>query len=647
MGTIANKINKVKNTKDKIKTITNLSTLNAITSETIFKDYPKQILKEYVKIINNGTDELYTNFPKVEDEGTKLELDTEKGPLKMILEGNTSQKTSVLPEEYTQVEYIESTGTQYIDTGVNADDINYSFDIDFYGYETQPTTYHRNFGYQRNGGIFLGNKFWYGNNTNINCTDDLGTFNDERHSVFANKDYAIVDNVKYNLNTPPTNFIKNTSTKIAIFGAFDGGDGVIRNDSLSKIKLYSFKIYHNNNLIRNFIPAIRKSDNVVGMYDLITDTFYTNQGTGIFTYGSVVQIPNPDYPQPIKVVTGEQNITIQNKNLLDTSESNTTLYAYFNSKNGNVVNDGTKTNCIFNEYIKVEPNTSYTMSSDKITNSSIYTYVEYDKNKNFLKYYSTGSLSKKELTFITGSNTAYIRIRYKWSTGVTITNEIIENNKIQLENGPTVTTFTSYQSQTYPLSLGNIELARINNYKDFIFKNEVDSKYYNADLELDSWYLKNYYDIHTINNTDISLISSYWYDSTGCYGAGMLKSLLNLPNKVLDKKSLCDISKKISENIKIAENTYSFIANADYIFFFSSSFDTLENAKGILVGAKIMYELEIPTNTKITDTTLIQQLESINNNAKSYLGTTIIECSSLIEDNETVRVSATALERIN
>ena len=53
------------------------------------------------------------------------------------------------------------------------------------------------------------------------------------------------------------------------------------------------------------------------MYDLVTNTFYTNQGTNTFTYGSVVKIPNPDYPQDIKVVTGEQNIKIINKNLFN------------------------------------------------------------------------------------------------------------------------------------------------------------------------------------------------------------------------------------------------------------------------------------------------------------------------------------------
>ena len=56
--------------------------------------------------------------------------------------------------------------------------------------------------------------------------------------------------------------------------------------------------------------------------------------------------------------------------------------------------------------------------------------------------------------------------------------------------------------------------------------------------------------------------------------------------------------------------------------------------------------LSTPIYEEITDETLIQQLENINN-AKSYLGTTIIECSSSIDDNETIQVSTTALERIN
>ena len=39
----------------------------------------------------------------------------------------------------------------------------------------------------------------------------------------------------------------------------------------------------NNNLIRNFIPALRQSDNVVGVLDLVGNVFYENMGAGKFT----------------------------------------------------------------------------------------------------------------------------------------------------------------------------------------------------------------------------------------------------------------------------------------------------------------------------------------------------------------------------
>ena len=48
----------------------------------------------------------------------------------------------------------------------------------------------------------------------------------------------------------------------------------------SKIRLYDFKVYDNDTLVRNFIPCIRKSDNKPGLYDLANNEFYTNQGTG-------------------------------------------------------------------------------------------------------------------------------------------------------------------------------------------------------------------------------------------------------------------------------------------------------------------------------------------------------------------------------
>lgn len=48
--------------------------------------------------------------------------------------------------------------------------------------------------------------------------------------------------------------------------------------------LYSCKIYDNDTLVRNFIPA-KNSSNVVGLYDTINNKFYENAMTSTFEAG--------------------------------------------------------------------------------------------------------------------------------------------------------------------------------------------------------------------------------------------------------------------------------------------------------------------------------------------------------------------------
>jgi hypothetical protein len=54
------------------------------------------------------------------------------------------------------------------------------------------------------------------------------------------------------------------------------------------MKLYSFKLYDNGTLIRNYIPAKRASDSVIGLYDTVNNEFYENAGTGTFIAGSAM-----------------------------------------------------------------------------------------------------------------------------------------------------------------------------------------------------------------------------------------------------------------------------------------------------------------------------------------------------------------------
>jgi len=106
---------------------------------------------------------------------------------------------------------------------------------------------------------------------------------------------SVSKNVKYVLKNHGFNFFLNgnmfiSSTKQVTKGTipiyiFTIGNGNSVENRHVLIKLYSFKIYENGELVRYMVPCYRKSDNVVGLYDIINSKFYTNSGTGEFIKG--------------------------------------------------------------------------------------------------------------------------------------------------------------------------------------------------------------------------------------------------------------------------------------------------------------------------------------------------------------------------
>ena len=201
-----------------------------------------------------------------------------------------------LPDLYQKVEYIESTGTQYIDTGVipNQDtgfDIIYltKDNVSNSGYgavmgarekssynELQLTTYVESgyqtstFGTLRWGTITSDNSMSSSYNAGI-------TSNTKMHSVLKNKVYTKNDGSVINLNGT---FKSPVSLTIFVLN----NNGAITQHG--KVQLYSLKLYDGNTLIRNFVPCYRKKDNVIGLYDVVNDVFYTNSGIGVFIKGN-------------------------------------------------------------------------------------------------------------------------------------------------------------------------------------------------------------------------------------------------------------------------------------------------------------------------------------------------------------------------
>lgn len=250
-----------------------------------FQSNLKEVNKEGTK--NSEIDKFNIYFLKdVKKQGNKVaSISENKDEITFSLENE-----SILPNEYQQVEYIESTGTQYIDTGVIWDGNNQK--ISGKVSITARTSSGGSSGGMalspliKEGGYYFGlairNSDQYPNGRFLNGAKYVDFDFDAQIDTIYN--YIIDGNMAYinGSKVATTNSASKSKTNMYEFARNTDGATTIYQYK----KLYNLTIYQNNELVRDFIPCYRKSDNVIGLYDLVTNTFYTNQGTGIFLKGA-------------------------------------------------------------------------------------------------------------------------------------------------------------------------------------------------------------------------------------------------------------------------------------------------------------------------------------------------------------------------
>lgn len=203
----------------------------------------------------------------------------------------------LLPAAYQQVEYLESTGSQYIETGI----------VPTAGGKT--VVEHQFTGQQLQ--LPDNTVFYIDNGAAENNAYGFSTayYSHVKGYVCGWSSYSVI---------PYTSTTQNTITITA--GVFELNGNVIvtktgtyywdksiklfawnRNGNIvvyGKVKVYRFTYYtsaSDSKPAHDYIPCYRKSDNKTGMYDLITKTFLTNSGTGEFTLGPNVEILPPGY----------------------------------------------------------------------------------------------------------------------------------------------------------------------------------------------------------------------------------------------------------------------------------------------------------------------------------------------------------------
>lgn len=199
--------------------------------------------------------------------------------------------TPVLPDEYTELEYIESTGAQWIDTGFSPNQDTRTV-VDF-ELTTAYSSIRAIFGVRDTSSSTAANQFAFWNTSNSSFRSDYfgtsrpisGLDAQNRYVVDKNKNITSIDGLTVT-NAEATGQCSYNMVLFAI--STEGKLGYFSN-----LKLYSGQIYDNGTIIRDFIPA-KNSNGQIGLYDLINALFYVNAGEGSFLPGPEVIYPEPE-----------------------------------------------------------------------------------------------------------------------------------------------------------------------------------------------------------------------------------------------------------------------------------------------------------------------------------------------------------------
>lgn len=182
-----------------------------------------------------------------------------------------------LPSGYTKLDYIESSGAQYINTGfkpnqntrcvIDIENLS-SAQASFFGARASQTA--ASFTYFSLTAT-TGRSDYGSSKQSMSFTNTVG-----RYTVDQNKNVCTANGVTA---TGTANTFQLTNNLYLM--AVNQADAAIQN---AKMKLYSAKIYDNGTLVRDFIPC-KNANGTIGLWDNVNSVFYANAGTGTFSTG--------------------------------------------------------------------------------------------------------------------------------------------------------------------------------------------------------------------------------------------------------------------------------------------------------------------------------------------------------------------------
>ena len=526
--------------------------------------------------VSNGLVDLKA-YGKSEVKGEVFTSVVAKGKCEQFIEG--------LPDTYTPLEYIETTGTQYLNTGI-IPTINTKAEVKFaptavttigyWGLRTDPyrfccTTFTNGTQF----GIGMTNNTWPVNRTSI-------TLENIYDCVIANG-YASINGTEY------------TETPVTLFETTSNFYLGLTNNNYSQARYYTCKLWENDVLIFNGIPA-KNSNDEIGMYDTVSETFFTKSGTDDFVAGST--LPAPSAPINItcnngKLVFRDTELPVEYRRLQD------------------IIFDGD----------------TYYISDYHLTGADTVSFImnATDSGRNVLGCYS-GSSSGNNLSFYVNTGSAGNYVRYKDS----LYRPVLNNSDLGIDKALSITPtgtvgfatnstwspleFTCTEefyigwlaNATSPKFMGSFKgTISIANNRDFIPCERVSDGeigYYDTAAQqflenqstgtpTTSGYDYSHYSIVTIDGTQETITSS---------GGGMVlcENLLSVGNNV-DTQSILDgaVTRKIG--VKVLNGTEDSWVKTNNSFGNTSLFADKKTEKSTLFCSHFQYD--IGTTSTIPD----------------------------------------------
>lgn len=345
--------------------------------------------------------------------------------------------------------------------------------------------------------------------------------------------------------------------------------------------------------------------------------------------------PSPSSPQAIHTVTGNNEIRVVGKNVL-----NPNLFTNGTIEDDTVTYNAWASTALFHEDLveMLEPNTTYSFSYMAEVTAITSVPTQFSDTAGFLFYSPSTSSANRE---------AYITIAHsvgaKATTHVTFTTpatfpsdyrllvythryttngnapygfDTIKFSNIQIEKG-SLTDYEPYKAQVYPINLGSIELNALGNYKDYFYKS--DGKWYlhkaidKVDIGTLTWVVGASSDSSKRTMQSTSIASLVKAPSSSGAVADILCTGYAVYNLDTVYKLTVGISLARSGNIRIYDEEYNTTATG-----FASA------RKGVM----LYYALATPTETEITDETLISQLNALQRAMSYDGGTSILQTNS-------------------